>query len=124
VWLGEGGRLDWAQHTLAGRVELFQLLGDLDMASAPPVERAVVEVVEAGRRLLLFDLMHLAILDSTGLRLFSTTYRMLRDVGGAVAVASPRPHVRQVFEITGTDELIRICPTRIDALRHLTSIDI
>src|SRR4051794_32451904 len=55
-----GGHFQWLEHTLNDRIELFQPIGELDMAGASRLADAVERAIRSGRRLILFDLLHLS----------------------------------------------------------------
>lgn len=82
----------------------LSLLGELDLASAPQLERSVGEALAQGAAEILIDLSRLSFIDSSGLRLFI----LLNDRAGAdgwtLALTRPPEPSRAVFQITGAEE--------------------
>jgi anti-sigma B factor antagonist len=88
-------------------VELVSLVGELDLARAPQVERAIVARTAAADAVLI-DLTAVSFLDSAGVRLLDTL------VGGYEQRGAP---VRLVVASTGAVELaLRLCAFRDDLL--------
>jgi anti-sigma B factor antagonist len=99
----------------AGRVEVIELAGDLDMATIEAFEEALAEEPgEAGP--LLLDLTRLEFMDSTGLR------GMLQAREGRDRIAvliSPESQVGRILEIAGVDEVLEIFGEREPAIAKL-----
>lgn len=86
----------------------FQLLGELDMSTAPRLREELLRVVADGARMVTVDLSELAFIDSTGLSVLITGLKRLREQGGEMALRSPTPGTRRVLEITGLTEVFAI----------------
>jgi len=72
--------------------------GDLDLSSAPALERAIERAID-GADTLTLDLRGLRFIDSTGLRLVLTTDAKLRELGGRLSVVRGPDAVHRVFEL-------------------------
>jgi anti-sigma B factor antagonist len=83
------------------------LIGVLDIATVPVLERQLQEVREAGFRRLIVDLGGLSFMDSAGLRLALAWDAAARQDGFDVSFVPGEPAVQRVFEITGTSGLLR-----------------
>lgn len=86
----------------------FQLLGELDMSTAPQLREELLRVVADGAKMVTVDLSELAFIDSTGLSVLITGLKRLRQQGGEMALRSPTPGTRRVLEITGLTEVFSI----------------
>ncbi|HEU4976518.1 MAG TPA: STAS domain-containing protein [Baekduia sp.] len=92
---------------------LIALRGELDVASAPQLEAALLPPVEAGRRAVL-DLGQLEFMDSTGVRVLVTAHHAAEEHGGRLTLlrtpeGSP---VHRVLEISGLDAVLEIVDER------------
>jgi anti-anti-sigma factor len=77
--------------------------GELDIYTAPSLERAVLEVERARPLLLVIDLMGLSFIDSTGLSvLLAAAERARREGRRLIVVRPPLPALR-VFTLTRVD---------------------
>src|SRR5262249_3783519 len=65
----------------AGPALVFDLHGALDNAGAEKLEPRVAEALDAGHKLLIFDLSRLSYISSAGLSVFLAAYRRLQGTG-------------------------------------------
>ncbi|HWI05297.1 MAG TPA: STAS domain-containing protein [Acidimicrobiales bacterium] len=86
----------------------MQLVGELDMSTAPQFREQLLRLVSDGATLVTVDLSELAFVDSTGLSVLITGLKRLRQQGGEMALRSPTPGTRRVLEITGLTEVFSI----------------
>jgi anti-sigma B factor antagonist len=84
----------------AGGEHVLRPAGELDIATAPSLERALHEVATPGRRVLL-DLSGLQFMDSTGLRVIVRAANAARKDGWELRLRQGPPPVRRVFELSG-----------------------
>lgn len=76
-----------------------ELIGSLDTATAPDLERALGPVLEAPISDLVFDLAGLSFISSAGLRVFGLARKRMKERGGQVAFLHMQPQIKEVFEI-------------------------
>lgn len=97
---GESGPAFGARTDVAGEVALVALQGELDMATAPVLERRLSQLQQNGIRTIVLDLRELFFLDSSGVHVVVKARD--RAVGGArkLMVIGVRPSARRVFAIT------------------------
>jgi anti-sigma B factor antagonist/stage II sporulation protein AA (anti-sigma F factor antagonist) len=79
--------------------------GELDIATAPRLERALAERVAPGERLVL-DLGDLQFIDSTGLRVIVRAVETARQRGCDLRLRHGPPAVRRVFELSGVGDAL------------------
>ena len=72
----------------AGATHVARFAGDLDIASAPALQREVLASTAGAQRVVL-DLSDVAWLDSTGLRLLDDLTRVFEGRGASVRVVAP-----------------------------------
>ncbi|HEV3001624.1 MAG TPA: STAS domain-containing protein [Solirubrobacteraceae bacterium] len=83
--------------------------GELDMASAPELERAVLPRLQRGAWVVL-DLRSLDFIDSSGLRVIVGAHRTAEDRGGRFTCVrgAPGTTVHRIVEIAGIDGVIEM----------------
>lgn len=89
--------------------------GEVDAHTADRLRAEIDAAVEPGVRLVV-DLSAVTFLDSTGLGVFVTTLKHLREQDGSLDLVVTSPRVMKVFELTGLDVLIPIHEDRAAAL--------
>lgn len=72
-------------------------------------------ILDSGRSLVL-DFSEVETIDSSGIGDLVLIYMRACAVGREVRVASPKPRVREVLDLTNVSSLFRICPSMDDAL--------
>jgi stage II sporulation protein AA (anti-sigma F factor antagonist) len=85
----------------------IRVLGDLDLASAPALERALSDVEATDAKSMVLDLDGLDFMDSTGLRTVLAADMRSRADGGRMAVTRGSPQVQRLFELVGADRRLR-----------------
>jgi anti-sigma B factor antagonist len=82
----------------AGSVTV-KLTGSLDTATAPDLERQLAPVLSGTVKDVVFDLAQLKFISSAGLRVFTSTRKVLKDRGGQASFINLQPQIHEVFEI-------------------------
>jgi anti-sigma B factor antagonist len=82
--------------------------GELDVNTAPELREQLARLVNDGARQIVVDLADVSFVDSTALSVLVSALKRLRQSDGDLALASPTPSVRRVFEITGLTRLFTI----------------
>jgi anti-sigma B factor antagonist len=78
-----------------------QLVGDLNMFSAPDLRTNLVRKLEAGVKRYIFDLSDLAFVDSSGIGILVSFVSMAKkSQGGQVVLCGLNPQIRNIFEVT------------------------
>jgi anti-sigma B factor antagonist len=75
------------------------LLGSLDTATAPELERQLAPVLAGPVKDLVFNLAQLKFISSAGLRVFSNARKQLKGRGGQASFIHMQPQIQEVFEI-------------------------
>jgi anti-anti-sigma factor len=78
--------------------------GELDLATAPRLEREVEAVLSQGLREVVIDLGELTFMDSSALRLFLTLSQRAPSEGFTLSLVNPAEPVRSVLQITGAEQ--------------------
>lgn len=80
------------------------LEGELNTASAPDLEAALVEEVKDDDTVI-FDMTELSYITSAGLRIIVSCYKQTVD-NGALILRDVNEDVREIFEVTGLDSFL------------------
>lgn len=99
-----------------GKVSILELNGDLDVSSAPALQSALQEIIDAGGKQVVVNLAGVPFMDSSGLGVLVAAYRRLSAIGGQLALAEPAPALQKVFKLTRTDRLFKLYDTLSDAI--------
>lgn len=84
------------------------LKGELDLAGAPKVHRCIEELVESDVASVVVDLADLEFIDSTGIGVLVSGFKLLTERGGSFCLRSPTPRTTHVLGIVGIDKIISI----------------
>ena len=100
-------------------VQVIMVPGDhLDAGNAREFKEALLEQLQPGT-LAVLDLSAVDFVDSSGLGVFLSTLRYLKDGGGDLALCSPRKPVRSLLELVRLQKVFNIYANRTDALQAL-----
>ena len=80
--------------------------GELDLLTAPELQRALDEVLAAGVRHVVLDLRELEFIDSTGMRVVYGLDQLSRQDGFNAAIVRGDPAVQRAFTIAGLAETL------------------
>ncbi|MEA2267367.1 MAG: anti-sigma factor antagonist [Solirubrobacteraceae bacterium] len=89
----------------------IRVLGDLDLASVPALERTLTDVEATDAKALVLDLDGLDFIDSTGLRAVIEADMRSRADGGRMTITRGSPQVQRLFELVGADRRLRFAST-------------
>jgi anti-sigma B factor antagonist len=81
--------------------------GELDLATAPDLEAALMERLDAGQDVVV-DLRELAFLDSTGLRVLVASHAHAAAGGPSFLIVRPRPGaaIQRILAIAGVESVL------------------
>ena len=91
---------------------VVEVIGDLDMASAPAMRQLILQLLSTGARLIAVDLTAADFVDSTGLGMLVAALKRVRTHDGELVVICPEPRLRRTFELT---ELVSVFALRDSA---------
>ncbi len=83
---------------------VVELSGELDLASAPTLQRALEGEELRNAPMIVLDLQKLQFLDSTGLRVLLSAHELSSGRGQAFAITRGSPQVQRLLSITRVDE--------------------
>jgi anti-anti-sigma factor len=103
-----------------GRVCVVALAGKLDPPACDLLEPELEALYADGRRHFVFDLKQLRYVGSLGLRAFVGLANRVRGEG-SVAACGLTGVVREVFDVTKVSAVLRVYPSRADAVDAIVS---
>jgi anti-sigma B factor antagonist len=104
---------DVRREVLPGGAVVLHVSGDLDLATAPRLEEALLDVSEQD---VAIDLAGCTFLDSAGIRSLVAAARRLSEAGRSLKVVTADPGIVRLLEITAVDTVIDVHPSLDDAL--------
>lgn len=88
--------------------ETLSVTGELDIASAAALERAVADVLDGQGGEFRLDISAMTFMDSTGAEALLHVHNRVESLGRRLVIVSPTRPVRRVLEIMGLDRVINV----------------
>jgi anti-sigma B factor antagonist len=102
------------------RSPVVVVTGEIDMATAPMLQRELTAAIDTTGGAVVLDLVEVTFFDSSGLRVAIVAHRDLNEQGRRLAVVcDPAGHVRRTFTLAGLSEVLELHPSRAAALDSL-----
>ena len=108
---GASQRFVVATEQLDGGVPVVSVIGEVDLATAPVLERTLRDAAEAQTGEVIVDLTCCSFLDSRGLTALLATSKRLAHSDRSLGLVLSNPNVLRIFEITGFDQIFEIYPS-------------
>jgi anti-sigma B factor antagonist len=108
------GDFEVRPEELPGGGAVVHVRGELDMATAPQLEEALLGTGFDKR--LVIDLTACTFLDSSAVRLLVASVRDSEAAGGRLELVAPEPGILKVLEISGVDTMLPVHTALDDAL--------
>jgi len=89
-----------------GEIHTICLIGELDLATADPVQAELERVEATDAAAIVLDLSDLTFMDSTGVRLLVNAQARSRADSNRLTLLRGRAAVQRVLELTGVDALL------------------
>jgi anti-sigma B factor antagonist len=96
-----GAPLTISIQTLADGTCLVSIWGEVDLYTAPHLERVLDDATRAGDRDVLVEFSRDSFIDSTGLHVLIRAAQCLKERGRSLRVTTENPHTRSVIETMG-----------------------
>lgn len=110
-----------SSEQVEGSIRVFTVRGELDMSTAPELERGLEEALADPGASILVDLSDCEFIDSTGIALIVRAWQRLSEEGERrrLVLASSNHQVRRLLKITGVEGSIPMRESRDAALAEL-----
>ncbi len=101
---------------------VLRFYGELDHHSSTRIRKAINKEWEKElSRNIIFNLEHLAFMDSSGVGVIMGRYEQAGKTGGKVAVCAASPALMKVLELSGLLKLVEVYPTEEEALKEMAT---
>ena len=100
-----------ATEQLDGGAPLVSVSGEVDLATAPALERTLLDTAEDRTGEVIVDLTCCSFLDSRGLTALLATRGRLAHSNRSLGLVLSNPNVLKIFQITGFDQIFEIYPS-------------
>jgi anti-sigma B factor antagonist len=87
---------------------LLAISGELDIASAPELARALNEIRPEQTKLVVVDLRELEFMDSTGLSIIVRAHQRLSEQDCELTLVKGPPQVQRLLDLTGVADRLRL----------------
>jgi anti-sigma B factor antagonist len=101
-----------------GEIAVLALSGELDLAAAPALRQRLAGVRDAGARGVVLDMAEVTFLDSSALRELLRADAAMRSDEVQLVLATVRPAVVRLLELTSTTGMLAVAPTLEAALQR------
>ena len=99
---------------------VLAVTGEVDMASAPELERQLTRALGAGPGGLVLDLSRVTFIDSTAMTALIHALERLHQRGGHAHVVATDPRLRALFEVAGMEKHFALHSSRDEALAEVS----
>lgn len=82
--------------------------GELDLYTAPRLQTALASLLRERVDRVVVDLSGIEFCDSTGMNVLLSAMKRLKEQGGTLELAAPRPAVRRILQVTGLDTVFSV----------------
>jgi anti-sigma B factor antagonist len=109
-------------HRPMNRVDLLEVAGRVDAATASKLKQQIDALFEEGRYRIVLDLAKLEYVSSPGLRVLIEARKRAREwkitdlEGGDIRIANLPPKVKEVFDLTGFTSLFEMYGDTVEAV--------
>ncbi|MFC4531000.1 STAS domain-containing protein [Sphaerisporangium dianthi] len=90
---------------------ILTVVGEIDLYTAPRLQAEFSRLLETGPDRVVIDMSGVEFCDSTGMNVLLSALKRMRERGGVLEVASPRPAVRKILQVTGLDSVFTVHDT-------------
>ena len=97
-------------------VSIVKVSGRVDSATAPNLEQALQNLLDAGRSHLTLDLEAVEYMSSAGLRVLVAMQKAAKKSGGRLALACQSLRVKEVLDLAGLTPVFEIYPDVVEAV--------
>jgi anti-anti-sigma factor len=100
------------------RCEVVTVSGRIDSATAPDLEKHLLDLIQAGQRNIVVNLHDTDFISSAGLKALLTALMKVRKMvpSGDVVIAEIRPQLRESFDLVGFDRLFSFHDNTVHAV--------
>jgi anti-sigma B factor antagonist len=82
--------------------------GEIDLYTAPRLQAEFTRLLQDAPPRVVIDMSSVDFCDSTGMNVLLSGLKRMRERGGELEVAAPRPAVRKILQVTGLDSVFTV----------------
>lgn len=90
---------------------LVAIAGEIDLYTAPRLQSEFTRLLQDGPSRVVIDMSSVEFCDSTGMNVLLSALKRVKEQGGQLDVAAPRPAVRKILQVTGLDSVFTVHET-------------
>ena len=102
-----------------GDITVAFIVPRFDAYFANEIDSALRELITKGSKKIICDFSQTDYVASAGLRVLLSAAKSLQKIGGQIVMASLKPYVYEVFEISGFTQLFKIFSSQSEAIQAL-----
>lgn len=87
---------------------VLRVIGEVDIVTAPVLERHLESVIASSRPTIVIDLVETTFLDARGVGVLIGARKQINSYGGRLVVRRPPPLVRRVLELAEQNDRLEI----------------
>ena len=116
---GSGGKVPAVELNVSSRSQgdhaIVIATGEIDLYTAPRLQSELAEVIAnaAPAARIVVDMSGVEFCDSTGMNILLSCLRQVRERGGELELAAPRPAVMKILQVTALDSVFTIVPAPV-----------
>jgi len=97
-------------------VSVVKVVGRVDSATAPDLEKSLQGLVDSDRNQIVLDLQEIEYMSSAGLRVLVTMLKAAKKNGGDLRLSQLSLRVKEVLELAGLTPVFGIYPDVVEAV--------
>jgi anti-sigma B factor antagonist len=84
--------------------------GEIDLYTAPKLQADLAAIIDGASPAtrVVIDMSGVEFCDSTGMNVLLSCLRQVRERGGELELAAPRPAVKKILQVTGLDAVFTV----------------
>lgn len=86
----------------------MEIAGEIDLYTAPRLQAEFTRLLQDGPNRVVIDMSAVEFCDSTGMNVLLSALKRVKEQGGVLDVAAPRPAVRKILQVTGLDSVFTV----------------
>lgn len=108
--------MEISEETLDGNIVKINLSGRMDIGGVKTIEKEFDRMTEAPRMAILVDMSDVPYMSSIGIRSLLIHAKAVSGRGGKYAITNIQSDVKNVLQVSGIDQLIKLFDSVDDAL--------
>lgn len=96
-------KMDYSDNTT-----IIYIYGRLDITNSHKLKEAFKNIDESTYNTVILDFSNLEIIDSSGIGKILVFYKKIKDNNANLIIRKPNQYIREIFELTQLDKIIKI----------------